>query len=150
MSFLKFYSKVSVFSLALLLTASAAFAVQATGEGIDRHQALNSALRSAVEIALGTAIASDSIVESGVLVRDEIASHAKGYVSTYKVVSEGALSEGYTITIEAMVNQELYGDYSTLSILQKMSNLPRLLIFASNDGKGFESVPSTSHEEAGS
>lgn len=141
MSFLKFYSKVVAISLALVLTAGVAFAVPATGEGIDRQQALNSALRSAVEIALGTAIASDSIVESGVLVRDEIASHAKGYVSTYKVISEGILPDGYTITIDAKVNQNLYGDYSTLSILQKMSNLPRLLIFASNDGKGFKSVP---------
>ncbi|WP_320170253.1 hypothetical protein [Maridesulfovibrio sp.] len=140
MSFLKLYSKMVVISLALLLCASSAFAVEATGEGIDRHQALNSALRSAVEIAIGTAIASDSIVESGVLVRDEIASHSKGYVSSYKVISEGALPDGYTITINAEVNADLlYGDYGTLAILQKMSNLPRLLIFASESG--FSSVP---------
>ncbi len=139
MSFLKMYAKMAVISLTLLLCASSAFAVEATGEGIDRHQALNSALRSAVEIAIGTAIASDTIVESGILVRDEIASHSRGYVSSYKVIREGALPDGYTITIDAAVNPELYGDYNTLSILQKMSSLPRLLIFASDSG--FNSVP---------
>ncbi|WP_432735901.1 hypothetical protein [Maridesulfovibrio sp. FT414] len=140
MSFLKLYAKAAVISLALLLFASSAFAVEATGEGIDRQQALNSALRSAVEIALGTAIASDSIVESGVLVRDEIASHSKGYVTSYKVISESALEGGYTITIDAMVDSTVLGDdFNTLSILQKMSNLPRLLIFASETG--FSSVP---------
>lgn len=142
MSFLKLYSQLVAVSLAILLTACTAFAVQVSGEGIDRHQALNSALRSAVEMELGTAIASDSIVESGVLVRDEIASHSKGYVSSYEVVSEGVLPDGYTITINATVNQRLLlSDYSTLSILQKMSNLPRILIFASGNGQGFNSVP---------
>ncbi|CCO25125.1 hypothetical protein [Maridesulfovibrio hydrothermalis] len=140
MSFLKLYLRGVAISIAILLTASTAFAVQATGEGIDRHQALNSALRSAVEIEIGTAVASDSIVESGVLVRDEIASHSKGYVTTYKVLSEGILPDGYIITIDAEVDHNLlFSDYTTVSLLQKMSNLPRLLIFGS--GGGFNSVP---------
>ncbi|WP_027722009.1 hypothetical protein [Maridesulfovibrio zosterae] len=140
MSFLKVYSQVLAVFLLTVLTASAAFAVEATGEGIDRHQALNSALRLAVEMEIGTAIASDSIVESGVLVRDEIVSHSKGYVSSYKVISEGALPDGYTITVDAAVNRDLLlSDYTTVSILQKMSNSPRLLIFASSSE--FNSIP---------
>lgn len=139
MPFLKMHAKTALISLLLLMWTSPAFAVEATGQGIDRQQALNSALRSAVEIAIGTAIASNSIVESGVLVRDEIASHSRGYVSSYEVIREGELEDGYAITIDATVSPELYGDYNTLAILQKMSNLPRLLIFASD--YGFSSVP---------
>lgn len=146
MSLVKLYSQVVAISLAILLAASTAFAVEATGEGIDRHQALNSALRSAVEMQIGTAVASDSIVESGVLVRDEIASHSKGYISSYKVLQEGATADGYTITIDAVVDSKLmYSDYTTLAILQKMSGLPRLLIFGS--GTGFNSVPPQSMKE---
>ena len=67
MSLVKLYSQMVAISLAILLAASTAFAVEATGEGVDRHQALNSALRTAVEMQIGTALASDSLVESGVL-----------------------------------------------------------------------------------
>ncbi len=146
MSLAKLYSQVVAISLAILLAASTAFAVEATGDGIDRQQALNSALRTAVEMQIGTAVASDSIVESGVLVRDEIASHSKGYVTSYKVLGEGATADGYAITIDAVVDSELlYSDYTTLAILQKMSGLPRLLIFGS--GAGFDSVPQESMKE---
>ncbi|WP_415713258.1 hypothetical protein [Maridesulfovibrio sp.] len=146
MSLAKLYSQVVAVSLAILLAASTALAVEATGEGIDRHQALNSALRTAVEMQIGTAVASDSLVESGVLVRDEIASHSKGYISSYKILREGATADGYAITIDAVVNSKLmYSDYTTLAILQKMSGLPRLLIFGS--GAGFNSVPAQSMKE---
>lgn len=122
MSLVKLYSQVVAISLAILLAASTAFAVEATGEGIDRHQALNSALRSAVEMQIGTAVASDSIVESGILVRDEITSHSKGYISSYKVLQEGATADGYTITIDAVVDSKLmYSDYTTLALLQRLS-----------------------------
>ncbi|MBI9112791.1 hypothetical protein [Maridesulfovibrio ferrireducens] len=144
MSFLKLCSQMIALTLVVLLTASVAMAVQATGEGIDRHQALNSALRTAVEMEIGTAIASDTLVESGVLVRDEIVSHSRGYVTSFAVISEGATAQdGYTITIDADVNRELlFDDYRTISILQKMSGHPRLLIFGS--GSGFNSVPAES------
>ncbi|WP_415716937.1 hypothetical protein [Maridesulfovibrio sp.] len=146
MSLTKLYLQVVAISLAVLLAAATAFAVEATGEGIDRQQALNSALRTAVEMQIGTAVASDSIVDSGVLVRDEIASHSKGYVASYKVLQEGATADGYAITIDAVVDSELmYSDYTTLAILQKMSGLPRLLIFGS--GAGFDSVPPESMKE---
>ncbi len=146
MSFVKLYSQVGAIAIAILLAASTAFAVEATGEGIDRNQALNSALRTAVEMQIGTAVASESLVESGVLVRDEIVSHSKGYVTSYKVLQEGATADGYVITIDAVVNSDLlYSDYTTLAILQKMSGLPRLLIFGS--GAGFNSVPPQSMQE---
>ncbi|WP_291327098.1 hypothetical protein [Desulfovibrio sp. UCD-KL4C] len=144
MSFLKLCSQMFALTLIVLITASSAMAVQSTGEGIDRHQALNSALRSAVEMELGTAIASDTLVESGVLVRDEVVSHSKGYVTSFTVISEGATTDdGYTITIDANVNRKLLvEDYKTIDILQKMSGHPRLLIFASSNG--FNSVPAES------
>ncbi|WP_320175205.1 hypothetical protein [Maridesulfovibrio sp.] len=146
MSLAKLYSQVVAISLAILLAASTALAVEATGDGVDRQQALNSALRTAVEMQIGTAVASDSLVESGVLVRDEIASHSKGYISSYKVLREGATDDGYSITVDAVVDSKLmYSDYTTLAILQKMSGLPRLLIFGS--GAGFNSVPPQSMNE---
>ncbi|OEU68766.1 MAG: hypothetical protein BA863_06490 [Desulfovibrio sp. S3730MH75] len=141
MSFLKLCSQMMALTLVVLLTASIALAVQVTGEGVDRHQALNSALRTAVEVEIGTAIDSATLVESGVLVRDEITSHARGYVTSYVVIREGATAEdGYTITINAQVNRELlFEDYTTISILQKMSGHPRVLIFST--AEGFNSVP---------
>lgn len=132
---------------AFLVCTSNAFALEANGEGVDRHQALNNALRSAVEMEVGTAVASGTLVENGVLLQDEIATRSKGYVSSYKVLSEGKLEDGgYQIKVDATVDRKLlFDNYQTLDILQRMSGLPRLLIFAVNDG--FNSIPASSMDK---
>ncbi len=125
--------------LALLaLWAAPALAVQATGVGVDRDHALNNALQIAVETEIGVQMQSRTMVENFVVIRDDIVSHAKGYVSSYTVLSEKKETDGsYTINVEAVVNAGKIGsDIETLEILQKMAGHPRVLIFGEDDDFG--------------
>lgn len=131
-------------TLIFIFTASGAYALEVNGEGVDRHQALNNALRSAVEMEVGTAVASGTLVENGMLLSDEIATRSKGYVSSYKVISEGPVEGGgYQVKVDANVDRKLlFDNYQTLDILQRMSGLPRLLIFATNEE--IDAIPASS------
>lgn len=122
----------------IVLAASPALAVQATGVGVDRDHALNNALQLAVEAEIGVQMQSRTMVENFVVIRDDIVSHAKGYVSSYKVLSEKKETDGsYTVVVDAVVNAGRIGsDIETLEILQKMAGHPRVLIFGEDDDFG--------------
>jgi hypothetical protein len=134
----------AVFSAALLLTvllSAPAWAVQATGFGVDRDHALTNAFQKAIEAAIGVDVKSHSLVDNFMLIKDEIITHSKGYVRSYEIVREGpANGGGYEMTIDAQVDRGAIGDHiQTLDILMKMAGHPRLLIFGTDDD--LESVP---------
>ena len=83
-----------VFSMSLLgflLLTSCLWArtVTAIGEGQTRQMAINNAIRSAVEEALGAYITSYTNVSQGKLIHDRITSASAGYVKSYNVIAEG-------------------------------------------------------------
>ena len=122
------------FSL-FLAVPGAAHAVRATGEGPTQSAALNSALQQAVELAIGTDVDSLSLVEEGRLIKDDIISHAKGYVSRYEVIRKEERDKGYYfIEIEAQVDQGLIRDnIESLEILMKMVGRPKVLVIGLDD-----------------
>ncbi len=133
---------------ALLLTlillsfvCSTGLAVQATGMGVDRDQALNSALQSAIEAELGVAIESSATSENFVLIKKEIITHCRGYVSQYHVVKEEQTADGgVTLTIEAKVDRKRLTDHTqTLDILMKMAGHPKILVLGID--QDFDAVP---------
>ncbi len=80
--------------------------VTATGQGLDRDQALQDALRNAVAQAAGIAVQSQTKVENFVTVQDAIATHASGYITTYKVANERKLQDAYSLTVVATVSMK--------------------------------------------
>ena len=127
--------------LCLLFVSLPVHAVQVTGVGINRDQALNNAFQSAVEAEIGVAVESAAVSENFMLIKKEIVTHSKGYVSSYRIINESTQGDGtVTIVIEAKVNRNLLADHTqTLDILMKMSGHPRLLIFGVD--QDFNSVP---------
>jgi len=71
-----------------------------------RQQALQQALRAAVEQGVGTLLDSKTMVENFQVISDKIYSQASGYVNDYKVLSEGVTPDGqmYNVTIQATVS----------------------------------------------
>ena len=136
--------------LSLLLTVclvwpSDVWAVRVRGEGPTHSFALNNAFQQAVEMVIGTAIDSQTMVESGKMVRDEIISHSKGYVSKYEIVQQGHHSDdgGYFVELDAEVNEGLVQDHiESLEILMKMTGHPKALILGIDDD--FESITTAS------
>lgn len=84
--------------------SSAAWAAETTGvgEGRTRQEAINNAIRAAVEKALGTLIKSQTEVSQGRLLYDRIASASAGYVKNYDVIAEGKdpISELYKVKLK--------------------------------------------------
>lgn len=81
--------------------------VVSTGMGATSEQATQDALRSAIEIAVGSMVSSNTLVSNDKIIRDEIFNHSKGFVRSYEVVSEsGNPTDGYVVTISAIVTRE--------------------------------------------
>ena len=95
-----------------------------------------------MEAAIGVALQSSTRVEDFAVVKDEIVTHAKGYVTGYKVLGEARDPEtGYRVTIDADVNRGMVSDHlQSLEILMKMAGHPRVLVFGIDED--FESVAS--------
>lgn len=119
--------------IVLLPAASQAVIVQ--GTGVSRANALTNAFRRAVEEAAGVFIETRTVVEYGELIKDEIVSHARGYVSHYMIVNEKKESDGtYFIEIDADVNSGLINQHiEALEILMSMAGHPKVVIFGIDD-----------------
>jgi hypothetical protein len=95
---------------------------------IARDNAINDALRKAVEQVMGTMVSSETIVENSQLVGDNITSKAQGYVKKYKVTKETSANSLYVVTIFAEVGlSELRSDLDALGLLQARAGKPRTL-----------------------
>ena len=125
----------------LLFVSLPVHAVQVTGVGINRDQALNNAFQSAVEAEIGVVVESAAVSENFMLIKKEIVTHSKGYVRSYRIINESTQSDGtVTIVMDAQVNRNLLADHTqTLDILMKMSGHPKLLIFGVD--QDFNAVP---------
>jgi hypothetical protein len=95
-----------------------------------RQQALQQALRAAVEQGVGTLLDSKTMVENFQVISDKIYSQASGYVNDYKVLSEGVTPDGqmYNVTIQATVSTaSIKNDLRAIGILRQQVGNPRFM-----------------------
>ena len=93
---MKKYLLLSLVLLVIPAVASAGEKVTARGvsffeegrEAIAREKALDEAKRAAIEQAVGTRIESKTVVENFQVSRDQIFSHATGYLKNLEIISE--------------------------------------------------------------
>lgn len=79
----------------------------ASGEGSTREEALNSAIRNAVEQAMGVSVDASTLVKNYKTISDRIYTHANGYVKEYTIVQEEQAPEGIIrITVSAVVERQ--------------------------------------------
>lgn len=126
--------------LALLLSSPASCEVGpqeivATGlgggkdPGKARDEALNDALRKAVEQGVGTFVSSESLVEKMVLVEDRIYSQSQGFVESYKIINEKKDDGIYEITIAAVVKMaDLAKGLEAIGLILNKKENPRVMV----------------------
>ena len=85
-----------------------------------RDRAVEDAQRKAVEQAMGTMIASETVTQNFQLINDRILSLSSGYIESYKVTSEKVIGGELEIEIAAIVGIEKLND-----TLQAIKNLIR-------------------------
>ena len=82
----------------------------ATGEGRSKDDAIQVALRRAVEQGVGVFIKSKTEVENFQVIEDKVFSRAKGYVSKYDVIKSTKENEEWSVTIKAIDDAGLLKD----------------------------------------
>jgi hypothetical protein len=110
--------------------------VVARGEGASLDLAVRSALRRAVEQAVGVQVTATTTVDRFEVVRNEIVSHAEGYVSRYRVVRQGTADNGATFAeIEAEVDGGRIRDNAdAIRSLLAMAGHPRVIVLSFDEG----------------
>ena len=98
---------------ALLLYASSgclAAPVVASGMGVTEHQALADAMRQAVEQQSRVSIDSRTYTANFQTIKDQIYSHADGYIQSYKILQSNFRGGTYHVVIKAEVSDRLDSD----------------------------------------
>jgi len=107
-------------------------------KGLARDQAIDDAMRNAVEQTLGTFIQASTLVQNYQLVEDNIMSWTNGYVRSYRIINEGlADASTYEATIEAVVElSNLKNDWESVqNLIGRMGN-PRLMFMIDEQNIG--------------
>lgn len=123
-----------IFSL-LIIFSSTAFAknVTVTGTGMTPSDAESDALRAAVENTLGVLVDSETLVQNSMLIRDQIYTQSRGFVTDYSVVNREQVAGGWRVTINATVddqpNSKLMNELTRLGIINVQLRNPKIAVY---------------------
>ncbi len=105
-------------------------AILAGDEVKAREDAINAALRNAVEQVVGTMIESEVLVENYQTVEDQIYTRTQGYVQKYDIISTSKqMDNAIEITIKAVVKMsDLKSDLEAIGVLLSRKGRPRTMV----------------------
>jgi len=122
---------------ATTLQALGQAAIVGTDVALARDKAIEDAMRKAIEQAVGAMVSSETVTQNFELLSDKIYSKSRGYVRSYKVVSEKKEEGIYQVTIEAQVaSGNLKSDLDGVLAVLKAKNMPRVLIMVAEQNVG--------------
>lgn len=94
-----------------------------------RDEALNDALRKAVEQGVGTFVTTELSVEQQRLVEERIYTESQGYIQGYKIIREGPIEDIYEVKISALVRMgKLASDLQSIGLLIRKKQNPRVMV----------------------
>jgi hypothetical protein len=95
-----------------------------------KEDAINSALRNAVEQVVGTMVESNVLVENYMTVEDKIYTRTAGYVQKYDIISTMKQSDNaMEVTIKAVVKvSDLKSDLEAIGVLLSRKGKPRTMV----------------------
>ena len=98
-------------------------------EGSARDQALRNALRDAVKQGVGVLLDSQTVVKNWAVIRDEVYSSARGFVTKYSVLKDEKQNDVWYIEIDAEVSTaDIKDKLADLRILHKKMGNKRLMV----------------------
>lgn len=96
---------------------------------IARDQALEDALRKAVEQAVGTLVESETLVRNAQLLSDQIYKRTTGYIRAYTILEERQEGQVIRVRVRATVDTgNLEQDLATLGLLYRRVKQPRIMV----------------------
>ena len=123
-----------IFSLLIIFSATAlAKSVTVTGTGMTPSDAENDALRMAVENTLGVLVDSETLVQNSMVIRDQIYTQSRGFVTNYTVINREQASGSWRVTINATVddqpNSKLMNELTRLGIINVQLRNPKIAVY---------------------
>jgi len=96
-------------------------------------EALNAALRQAVEKAMGAQVTVELTVEKKQLVGEKILSRSEGFVKSYEITEKKTENDVYTVKIKAVVkNGELRNELAAIGLIMERKEKPRVMVLVSS------------------
>lgn len=116
--------------LVLVQNAAPAQALEVSAQGATQRQALNNALRQAVEMKLGSTIEANTLVENFQVVRQQLLNQSRGFVRSYEIMRQTQDENGlHEVTIQADVDDtDLKESSRALSTIMTMAAHPRVMV----------------------
>jgi len=109
--------------------AEGAAAITGTAADIARDNAIDDALRKAVEQGVGAYVDAETEVSNYQLISDRIYSRTHGYVSSYRVIDETQAGGLYRVVVRAVVRTEaIEDDLAAIGILLAEQGRPRIMV----------------------
>ncbi|RKX69190.1 hypothetical protein DRP53_08935 [candidate division WOR-3 bacterium] len=106
---------------------------------IARDHAIADALRKAIERGVGTFLDSKTLVRNHILLKDEIYSKARGYISSYRIIDEGEEENLYRVKVLAKVKvANLKDDLEAIGLLLREKGRPRIMVVIKEFREGSE------------
>src|SRR3989338_3700233 len=118
---------------------------------IAKDNALNDALRKAVEQAVGTLVQAQTLVDKYQLISDEIYTKSQGYIKKYTIISERPdLNQGILkVTIQANVSiGDIRNDLNAIGLLIERKGKHRMMVIIDEKIGGAESGYSANLSES--
>ncbi|MBI3398749.1 MAG: hypothetical protein HY026_05910 [Deltaproteobacteria bacterium] len=111
------------------------------GEAKAKDMAIQDAMRKAVEQAVGTMVAAETMVSDYQVLRDNVFTKTQGYIQKYDVANAGPKGNLYEVTISATVAVEnLKNDLAALGLLHARVEKPRVLFMIAEQNIGQEFI----------
>ena len=119
------------------VTAEGVGAVFGNDRAIARDQAIQDALRKAVEQAVGTLVSSETMVQNFQTLNDKIYTQTQGYIQSYRILAETPGTNIHQVTIQATVAiGDLEKDLQALGFLLGQVGKPRIMILVAEQQIG--------------
>ncbi len=97
--------------------------------GKARDDAIDDALRKAVEQGVGAYVSSESLVDKMVLVEDRIYSESRGFIESYKILKEKREDGIFEVTISAVVKMaNLAKELEAIGLIIRQKENPRVMV----------------------
>jgi hypothetical protein len=120
-----------------VIKAEGVGAIVNNDKAIARDNAIEDALRKAVEQAVGTLVSSETMVENFQLLSDRIYTKTEGYVQKYKIISEAPAENIYKVILEATVTLgNLKNDLAAIGLLMARKHKPRVMVLIAEQNIG--------------
>lgn len=103
-----------------------------------RDDALDNALRNAVEQVIGTMVQSEVLVKNYQLVEDNIYRQTRGYVQSYQIINEARQGDNILeLTVKAVVRKGvLKNDLEAIGLLMARKGKPRVMVIVNEKNMG--------------